>query len=808
VLVRKQSEATIFEIFEVQAPMASLMSVAGKRVRSYAGRAIEVPRTTANDPEFSEEVANFLARMANEAPEVGEAGPENFEVYEPADPHYIAQLFAGILHGMGKEFGLRRVVKRIADEALWNGTFKPWRRSPIWLIIRVALQTSLTRIESYKSFMVFFQAGLLDDCRKESSFSSDILFVMRVKMARRLLKIQDSVPQFVVDAAKNAADQTEGVLQGRWSEVQRMVPKLCPLDLDVNRDTVQSLPHSRDYLKKVMQGRSAHDKPPNFNPYHSPRLDDILNFAVFNNGALSAAVSADNHVALFDFENAVYKQLSDWTTNNLYVESSCALISSCLDQYMSAASSYYVHDVADRSVMILTLLELWVSLDRIATRQHPLLLDYSPEIPENLIDPLLLRTSHHIKQAKRFQSYLRRRHADATSGSVFTNEATHSSLSIRFFRQSSSLQRLKRTIEQHAQRERDKKIQELTRKNQEHAALIQYANRRGCDPPTGRWGNEPHESYCERCQLTREAGSMRINVHEWPLPVDPLDAEAVVFELQCPDALNIWRSVTYTIMCDLGDSDRAGQTKSHCTLADYGSLAWWGATRLKSSPHRITIASKSSLHIHKSIASFPTNTDAVCVYNDPNFKLFDTRHCTWAAGPFAGTSFAEFGTFNLPTSSSYQHLWYTLVGTTHTSNQVLADQWVCPKDLRLQEHYAFGTLRSGPLLQWMNIVRGLEENVLTSSREEVNLLHTQAAWQIGPLSQNNVWDWHLELDNPQFGRLLVAQALRVLNSIKGNWLEATSVKTISMSFHIIIMQMILIETRSHAGCPFTGVHNR
>jgi hypothetical protein len=791
VLVRKGCTGTVFENFEVQAPAASIMSVPGKLVRSYPGRAIEVPSTTANDAGFIDETANFLARMSNEilqgsVAKTVKAGSEVSEVRDSAHPEYISQLFTGYLRGMGKEVEPRRVVKRVADEVLWDKTLKPWRRSPIWLIIRVALQTSLAGVEHYKNFLVYFQARLLDDCRKDSSFSSDLLFAMRAKMARRLLKIQDSVPQFVVDAAKDAADQTEGVLQDRWTQVQSAVPPLSPLDLDSSRDTVQSLPNSRGYLNKVLQGRSSRNAPPLFVPSHRPRLVDVVNFAAFNNGALSTAYSADGHIALFDFESAVYNQLSDWTTNNIHSESSCAVISSCLDQYTSAATACYAHDVADRSIMILTVLELWVSLDRLATTQQPLLRDYSPEIPDNLVESLLLRTSHHIKQAMRVQSYLRGRHANANTGSVFTDEASNSSLSVRYFRQTPSLQNLKRTIEQHAQREKEQKIQELARKHQERDSLLQSANSRSCDQWTNWNGYTRHDRYCVKCRIQREAGNIRIDIHEWPLPSTQLDAEAAVFELECPDAINIWRSVTYKIMCDLGGSSRSARTEPHCTLGSYSALSSW-TSRIRSSSHRITIASstKSFLHSHYSSTLVPTTAAAVCVNNGLTFQLFDTDKQTWAAGPFNGTSFAKYSTFSLPTESSYQHLGYALDGTTHSSNKVIADQSDCPKDLSLHEHYAFGTLRSGPLLQWMNMVRGLEENILTSSREEVDLLHTQAAWQIGPLSQNEDRDWHLDLSDGQYGRLLVAQALRVLNRIKGNWLEATSVRTISMFFHSI-----------------------
>ncbi|KAG9081000.1 hypothetical protein FRC06_005925, partial [Ceratobasidium sp. 370] len=261
VLVRKSSTATTFEIFEVQAPNESVMSVPGKLVRHLPGPAIQVPNSIADDPGFIEEISNFLSRMNVDVLEdatakTTKAGSEVAEVRDSADPHYISQLFTGILRGFGQEVEPRRVVKRIADEVLWNNTYLPWRRSPIWLIIRVTLQTSLASADDYKNFMVYFHARLLGVCCAENSFPDDLLSTMRAKMARRLLKIRDSAPTCVIDAAKAASDQTEQVLRGRWSAIQANIPQFPPLTLNPDQAVAQSLPNSRSYLSKVLQGRS------------------------------------------------------------------------------------------------------------------------------------------------------------------------------------------------------------------------------------------------------------------------------------------------------------------------------------------------------------------------------------------------------------------------------------------------------------------------------------------------------------------------------------------------------------------------
>ncbi|KAG8789659.1 hypothetical protein FRC12_013327 [Ceratobasidium sp. 428] len=808
VLVRKATTTTTFEIFEAQAPNASVMSVPGKLVRHFPGPAIQVPNFVYDDSGFIQEISHFLSRMNADILDDAiaktiKAGSKVAEPRDSADPHYISQLFTGILRGFGDEIEPRRVLKRIADEVLWDNTYLPWRRSPIWLVIRVALQTSLN-VDDYKNFMVYFHAHLLDLGCSEECFPDGLLSTMRSKMARRLLKIQCSVPDYVLETADSVTRRAETLLQNRWAAIQTGIPQFQPLDLELDPALTQSLPNSRDYLAKVLEGRSSRGGVPSFKLDHCPEPTDQPDFSEFTNGALSTAFKSGKYLALFDFENSVHDHLSTWVDNNLTCQTSCSTIFSCFEQYVSLALEHYVHDVADRSIMILTVMELWVALDRLATAQYNILLDYSPEIPVDIIESLLLRTSLHLERARIVQGHLSIRHTQSQAagrGSVFTERVSNDSLSVRFFQQSSRHQDLKRTIEQAAKVQRQDKIEELHQLNAKHAQLTESIASSSCETYEDRWGFTHHDEWrCDRCSKKRQASDMRIQPHEWPLPSNPVDAEAVVFELDCPEALNIWRSATYKILIDLGSPDHEEQAEFHRTLNAYNGLSQWSLS-LDSSNHRITIASstKSFLRSHYSTTKIPTTESAVGLNNGLTFQLFDTDKCTWAAGPFTQASFVKYGTFTLPANSSYRYLQFSLETTTHTSNQILADQSDCPEDLSLHEHYAFGTLRSGPRLQWMNMVRGLEENVLTYSREEVNLLHTQAAWQIGPLSANRQFrDWHLELCRPEYGRLLVDQAMRVLNRVQANWLEATSVQTIVMLVARLLSATVDMHTQTDA----------
>ncbi|KAF8602020.1 hypothetical protein BDV93DRAFT_584535 [Ceratobasidium sp. AG-I] len=787
ILIRKQSTVTTFEVFEVQALNQEVMSVPGKLVRSFPGPAVEVPNSVTEDSGFFEEIANFLVRMDNDVLKgttatIMRAGSEVPDTYNSARPHHISHLFLGILCGMGNTVEPRRVVKRIADEVLWDRTYKPWRRSPMWLIVRVALQTTLPSTADYKRFMVYFEAQLLRRALEHRSFSSDLLFAMRVKMARRIYKIRDSAPEFVVEITKAVADETETILQARWAEVQRDQEESPEYDFGAytfETSIRQTLPSSRRYLEEVFRGHSNNTNSSPFTPTHQVRLSDVRDFSEFVNDALSSSFSTNSHVALFDFEDSVFSNLSAWTADHLGTPSACSAIASCLKQYTSLALSHYTLDVSDKSIMTLTVMKLWVALDELATFQLPLLKDYSPEIEQALVESLVLRTTLHIDQAGMIQRYLRQRHTtarQAAKGSVFSNQATLDSLAVRYFRQSRSHQILKEEIECDAREKREAKIEEMRKRNNEHRDLVDHASQLVHQySATGRGTSLNHNSMCEKCLLEKRASEMRIEFYEWPLPSSQLDAELVVFELRCPEVVRIWRDATYDLLREVGSLNR-NRVNFQCTISDYDALKQWANTPTGT----ITIASSTRPFARmRYSAKIPTNESSICVNNGLAFKLYHTSTAAWAAGPFEGVNFTKAGTLELSADSSYFHLQYALQSTSHTSNQVLIDQFDCPNDLSLHEHVAFGLLRSGPQLQWMNIARGLEENILTFSRYEVYLLHAQAAWQIGSLADDNYGrGWHTELEDVTYGRLLVKESLGLLHRIQSNWLEVNSVRII------------------------------
>lgn len=104
-----------------------------------------------------------------------------------------------VIAALGKTVSVHRINKYTREEALWSRCFRLWRRSPIWLLVRVTLQLHFTRqgpIPSatdalYEIFMIQLLFLLLSYARSYLQTSGDgHIYVTNAKMLRRLRKAE------------------------------------------------------------------------------------------------------------------------------------------------------------------------------------------------------------------------------------------------------------------------------------------------------------------------------------------------------------------------------------------------------------------------------------------------------------------------------------------------------------------------------------------------------------------------------------------------------------------------------------------
>jgi hypothetical protein len=816
-VVRKLGEQISFESFELSPTTQAVMATRGRLKRCFPGPAIAISQERMADSFFREALVQLLTHLDVDTPQeawpvVSKAQSKSIEVRDTVHPKFITEMLTGILRGIGQPLDVLRIYKRTRDDVLWDRALKPWRRSPLWLLLRVALQTSLATREDgdhmpYKSFMVFFMARILQRSLP-ASLPSDLLFVMAAKISRRTLKLAlGDEPSWMQDI-RSSIEASNRELSTRWSSIeQNPVPFRTQEGWDSSamsfcQDTGLSLLQLRPYLQTITTREAA---PGDHHIFTSGCCQRIKQCSSSFPKLDHLEAEVDTRLCLVDLELWAQDCLAGWLDVNLDSQHTCTLLAELIEKYTKVAGSTYAGNPEAVSLMLLTSMDLWVALDKCAIRHYPLLGKYNPEFPPSLFDPLLLPKRPQMERLSSVEQYLLQRRNQATPGfpSIFQSVNTTTSFAVQYFEQSHHHQVLRKSIELAAQAERDCKKSELRKMRQKYQELMRDSNARTCDYET-HWERRRqvsrHSSGCQKCQLKSTAKSLRITVHEWPLPLGELAVKSAVFELEVPTPIVKWRDTTYGLLVDIfspaqSRSQRSSKEKVYC-MNDFNGLGKY----FKSQPARIQLASTAKsfvvAHYGRKSVSQATEED-ICVNNGLVYSMFDSKLRQWTNDLLGRCDVRRICTLQLP-PGPYRKLQFALDGTTHTSNEVLAMQSDCPRSLNLHEFYAFATLRSGNRLQWRNIARELVPRVLNFSSEETYMLVVQAAWQVGPSGgEQPCRESHIDLEEEKFGMSLLSVLEEALGAVEGNWQGAGAVRT-----------FIALAARLLSLSPLEKVHSR
>ena len=786
---RLTADTVQIEVFEVMPLGSAVMKAEGKLLCSYPGPAIQIPANRFMDECFLRELSSFLVQMdVDHFPPLLMTNSTQDIDHESAHPGYISELLAGILRVYGQSAVVNCITKRIGDEVLFSGeswekgwpeklrrwlgqdktrkrqgTDKSWRRSPLWLILRVSLQSSLTSTNIYKLFILFFHAHLLRICVR-LDFSSELLHVMRVKMVRRLTKLGPGKSSDICQFVHDVTNETEALISKRWTAFQAL-ESMTPISLfnalDFVADAHISLNNSYEYLRKALGTASRSSSQSQFTPSHGSRLHDVYDFTQFTNGRLRNAIAADPRIAVADFELSVERNLQSWAAANRSNDDASEVIASCIQQYYIGAKGCYKDNPEDNSVMVLTIMDLWVALDRITIHQCPLLKEYSPEIPSDFLHSILLHRSSDLKRALRIEEYLSARHKEALGvTSVFSNSLDESCFAARYFRASEDLQRL------------NDKITARIR----GAPVTEPAKRSKSASLYGKLKSRLKDVFSSDDLIDDPA-------LEWSLFL-AVPTQRVAFELSPPQAFPAWRDITYIILCDIGLLSVSNSDYWCLSLHVFPILHSLVAKLPKRRRRRVAVAFFREPEQGQNGGNIVQNQaeDTLGFLSKGlgwSFGLFDYHRRVETITSFSGSSPAKFCTPPIPKSSPYSCLHNYVSKTQHEPNAIIVAQADCPDKLNLHEFLAFSGLRCGPRLQWFNIARELASPSLSFSREGVHTLITQAAWQLGPLS-NGTREWHVDLGVSDFGSALLHELGSLLEIIQANWKEEVTARTIGM----------------------------
>ncbi|KAI0458811.1 hypothetical protein F5B21DRAFT_369579 [Xylaria acuta] len=789
-----------FELFELWPRNEAVMNNAGRLQRTFPGCAIAVPREEMQSPSFLRTFTDALARMTHQPayatiPKVKKAGQAHEEDRDTAHPKVVTELLAAYLRSVGEMVEVSSILKNTRQDILWQKSRLPWHRSALWLLIRVALQLFFSRQESewlkdhaYKNYMLFFMAYILQRAQ-EYKISADLLWTIKAKVTRRRLKLgicgRAVVLQFVDDVLSSAGAK----LEEQWTHIQSNDAIRHNFDdlegLTACQDTTMHLEGLNGYLEAISRRENCTRSAklhtscplPEFTlPIHSS-FDDFPS-------------TIPTVFKLLKFESWVELELDEWLTTNLSKEQTCKELGLAIKSYHKCALPEYEGNSEAMSTMLLTIMQLWVALDKSAINCCNLLGDYATGFPAELLQKLVLAKKWQMERLHSIEQYLEHRsRAKFSSNDVFSSYGSKSCFAVRYFNQSEEQQKLRSDIERRAQVSRHEKCTELEQKRNEYTEHSTAYNELECEYT--QWFNhytgvyvEKHSRWCRKCSIKSKMDSLEIKLHEWPLPKGDDEAKTVVFELRVPPSFGSWRDSTVFVLTDVLGLEYKYQPKpaSHYTTENVEGLKSY-LVEYDTRP-RISLLSeiKPHSHTHRNMKKVITaSVEDICVNNGAAFKYFDfgsSQPCF--VDSLTATDYVTHNcTFRLSTDSKQlQQFLDDAVQPTKFSNTVIASQSKCPLVLSLEEYKAMASLRAGSKIRWHNVLKELASPSVDFRKEDTTLITLQCIQQAGQSDARNVLrETHSILEDKRFSAALLSNLSDACDRISRNWQSYPALST-------------------------------
>ncbi|KAI2469049.1 hypothetical protein F4781DRAFT_395603 [Annulohypoxylon bovei var. microspora] len=792
-----RSDASVhIETFELSADNKSVMSTRGRLRRLFPGSSAALPLETFQLQEFQDSVADTLVKMSQQTahgtqPQVKKANKMHDEDRDTTHPKMVTDFFSAVMSFLGRPVDVACIRKHTREEIFWQDCRSPWRRSALWLLIRVALQLQFSRSaisdlcpdQAYKTYMLFFMADILNRAH-EFNLPSDVLSAMSSKLSRRCQKVAGFVPGSIIQFVESSLLVTSQILQERWSQIQRKnhlshnMERLR--DLDFEGDTHIHLPKLDVYIGSIDRRGEDSDK---FSLNMDCPLDTYLPFMVpcFT----STSDPEDMAYKLSAVEFWVAENLPVWINKNAKDPKTCSALRPLILNYFRAALDQYKGNPETTSIMVLTILELWVACDRSAVQICSLLKKYNPGIPVGLLENLNLPLKKQMERLQKLEEYLLTRESQAnyTSYDVFQNFGGIHSFSVQYFDQSAEHQELLAVIEENARRAREEKRNEFREKRCRYQDLMQsseaieHTTIATIDQYTGYWSSKCTHN-CNKCQLKQLASSLEIEIHEWPVPQNESQARAIVFELRVPLSFGHWRDITTFILLNVLGKVYQNEKKPAATnVLGKGLLANY-FRRFDQDQRMILLSElKSHTRTHRRMREIITQTeDDICLQNGLQYRYFDDKMGCFVANLKDTLVITELCTYSLLESTGQTSPLQKFINRPASEpngpppNTVLASQSTCPSNLSLEEYKALTSIPLGSNIQWQNILVQLALPSVDFKLEETVFVILQCIFQAGPPKKDDVLrEGHKILSDKRFALALLGSLAEALERVKENW---------------------------------------
>ncbi|KAL3478444.1 hypothetical protein BJX99DRAFT_256564 [Aspergillus californicus] len=262
----KDQSRLVIDAFEVSPRSEPVVSALGSLHRRFPGSSVTVPAEKADDPAFCAWLADSLSRLYTEEveemiPKTAKAETSVIEERDTVHPGMVTEWLITQLLTFGEYNTSPTFDKHVRDEVNWRDSRLPWRRSPHWFVMRVAMQTVLQRLfrdsdgrKQYKNFMLYLVAKLgLAAGTVRPPVPADSLYIIQAKIGRRLYKLQGDVYEHVAEQARLSSE----TIMAKLLEVQGHIMKLDKRTIHkalnpTKGDLRMSLKGCGEYLRAAM----------------------------------------------------------------------------------------------------------------------------------------------------------------------------------------------------------------------------------------------------------------------------------------------------------------------------------------------------------------------------------------------------------------------------------------------------------------------------------------------------------------------------------------------------------------------------
>lgn len=814
-----RADLATMAVFRVAASSKEVMEAPGDLISIFPSWTVKTDVERVRSESFAKQVAEMANTMFPETlPKSTKARDKVVETRDVADASYMTTWLVLAVAGRSKISAgddTARVEKKIRDDILWDNAAQPWRRSGEYMTVKVVLQSTLQhrlgssngRI-SYKLALIQVMTNFLQ--RNYMQLETDLVLQMLSKLARRLSKVDlvlQSDPvlpgiltkgQEILKTCSNVVVTIRGFIDERWQKIIKREASQSQVVVDTSKlNFAEHIKHSlNNATQHLEQALTA-------SPHPAPiKVRDPICCTRNKSKTIPDVGVLDSNKTLVDIGEALY-DIESWVQNVLWAQRKAPnihLVSHSLFNlfraYIKKGKEYYGDDPVGSSRMILATITIVAVLDYTATREHPLLQTYNHGVNTSVLQQLLLPHRGDMEHLAELEAYFASRVRNLPHGSsdislISDDIPSIMSFSVQYASQDRAMQKIKaEIIEFGAQKEREK-LEEVSQRRRDHELLLQSARGRSHTQTTDRYGYESHAYWgCTKCNLTRQAENMTVSIYESPFPAMDHLQSAVVYELATPIKLIILRDALHVLNKEVLGVELASNDKKGTWLEYEPLKKWVPSAGAYSRVTTLCSISKLFLQTHYNVPLHVSNPNHDFIKpNGYNVHLMETQSSACAST----STYVKAGDISslvtLGVHGVYECLQWTMGGTTHTENQVLARQNPCPLELNLSEFKAFGALRAGHLLQVRNIARVLEMQSLSFGQPSVVNLLAQSLWQTGPpIVGGHLDEWvresHLDLRDEAFVGYVIKQLDSLLERNRENWKD-----------HLVLLSIVTLTRR-------------